>query len=335
MAPGTDDQARGVLGPPGPPPAPGAPPHAALRGVLRVRDRPEGHLRGVAARCAGHPSLREQLALHSRQLQLLQRDVGFLAPAAYLVTGGGGAVLRDLAAGRARGHALHPQPAGPVRPVLRGRHRVGSLDASRVRRRPEHQPGLSRDRHALAVPLHRLRAGRGTRAPHAAPARNGPAGQGGAVAAGELGRAGVLWRAGRRRGGGRRHAVGADHLHVRVSLLGRVLPHRVVGGKRDPRRGRSTAQHRPAAAVVVTDPLCGPHFVRALHLALAHLHMARRRPDGPLRVRALRRARRASPLPCRSSPSTSSSARSGWARSSASGGPGWSCPPVSVPYWWP
>ena len=168
MAPGTDDQARGVLGPPGPPPAPGAPPHAALRGVLRVRDRPQGHLRGVAARCSGHPSLREQLAFHSRQLQLLQRDVGFLAPAAHLVTGGGGAVLRDLAAGRARGHALHPQPARPVRPLLRGRHRVGSLDASRVRRRRQHQPRLSRDRHALAVPLHRLRAGRGTRAPHAA-----------------------------------------------------------------------------------------------------------------------------------------------------------------------
>ena len=65
--------------------------------------------------------------------------------------------------------ALHPQPAGPVRPVLRGRPRLGDLDAPRVRRRPQHQPGLSGDRHALAVPLHRLRAGRGARARDAAP----------------------------------------------------------------------------------------------------------------------------------------------------------------------
>ena len=91
----------------------------------------------------------------------------------------------------------------------------------------------------------------------------------------------------------------------------------------------------PAAAVVVTDPLCGPHFVRALHLALAHLHMARPRPDGPLRLRALRAPRRRDVLPCRSPPSISSSARSVWARSSASGGPGWSCPPLSAPCWWP
>ena len=161
------------------------------------------------------------------------------------------------------------------------------------------------------------------------------AGQGGAVAAGELGRAGVLWRARRRRGGGRRRAVGADHLHVLVPLLGRVLPHRVVGGQRDPGRRRRTAQHRAAAAVVVTDPLHGPHLLRALHLALAHLHLARPRPDRPLRLRALRGARRWSPSPCRSCPSTSSSARSAWARSSANGGPGWSCPPVSAPCWWP
>ena len=43
--------------------------------------------------------------------------------------------------------------------------------------------------------------------------------------------------------------VGADHLDVLVPLLGRVLPHRAVGGQRHPGRRRGTAQHRPAAAV--------------------------------------------------------------------------------------
>ena len=48
----------------------------------------------------------------------------------------------------------------------------------------EHQPGLSRDRHPLAVPLHRLRAGRRPRAAVPAPPRGGAPGQGRAVAAG-------------------------------------------------------------------------------------------------------------------------------------------------------
>ena len=96
----------------------------------------------------------------------------------------------------------------------------------RLRRRREHQPGLSRDRHALAVPLHRLRAGRGARAAHAAPPRGGPPGQGRALAPREpAGRTacGVLGVVG---------AAAAIALWVLTTstsvlpLLGWVLPHR-------------------------------------------------------------------------------------------------------------
>ena len=44
----------------------------------------------------------------------------------------------------------------------------------------------------------------------------------------------------------------------------------------------------PSDAVVVADPLRGPDLLRALHLALAHLHLAQPLPDGAVRLRALR-----------------------------------------------
>ncbi len=101
----------------------------------------------------------------------------------------------------------------------------------------------------------------------------------------------ALRRAGCRRGRRRRRLWVLTTSDLRLPLLGRVLPHRAVGGERHPRRRRGTAQHRPAGAVAVPGALRGPDLVRALHLALAHLHLARPLPDGALRVRALRGAR--------------------------------------------
>ena len=80
----------------------------------------------------------------------------------------------------------------------------------------------------------------------------------------------------------------ADHLDVDLPLLGRLLPHWAVGGHGHPGRGGGAPQRCPADAVVVADPLRGADLLRALHLALAHLHLARPRPDGPVRLRALR-----------------------------------------------
>ena len=187
-------------------------------------------------------------------------------------------------------HALHPEPAGAVRPVLRGGDRFGALDAPRVPGRPQHQPGLSRHRYPLAMPVHRLRAGRRARARLAAPSRNGSPGQGGTVATGDVGRTARLRCAGGPRGSRRRRLVGGDHLDVHLPLLGRVLPHRAVGGRRHPGRGGGAPQPGAQDAVVGADPLRGPHFVRAVHLALADLHLARSFPDGVVRLRALRRA---------------------------------------------
>ena len=56
------------------------------------------------------------------------------------------------------------EPAGTVRAVLRRGDRVGDLDVRAVRRRPQHQPGVPGHRHALAVPVHRVRARRRARA---------------------------------------------------------------------------------------------------------------------------------------------------------------------------
>ena len=164
---------------------------------------PQGHVRGAPARRAGHPALREQLALHSGQLELLQRDGGLLAAPAHLVAGGRGAVLRDLAAGRAGRPALHAEPAGPVRAVLCRGRRVGDLDVRALRRRPQHEPGLPGHRHPVAVPVHRVRARRRARPAHAAQPRGGPPGQGRAVAARGRHRAGALRRDRRRRRGRR------------------------------------------------------------------------------------------------------------------------------------
>ena len=62
-------------------------------------------------------------------------------------------------------------------------------------------------------------------------------------------------------------------------------------GGRHPRRGRRAAQHRAPRALAGAGALRGPHLLRALHLALADLHLARPFPDWPLRLRALRPAR--------------------------------------------
>ena len=102
---------------------------------------------------------------------------------------------------------------------------------------------------------------------------------------------GGLRGAGRHRGGRGHQPLGPHHFDVLLPLLGRVLPHRAFDRLRDPLGRRRTAQHRPAAAVAVPGPLCGPDLLRALHLALAHLHLAGPRPHGALRVRALRGAR--------------------------------------------
>ena len=83
-----------------------------------------------------------------------------VAPAAHLVAGGGGAVLPDLAVGGPGRPALHAQPQGPVRAVRRGGDRLRRLDGRRLRRRPEHEPGLSGHGHPVAVPVHRVRPGR-------------------------------------------------------------------------------------------------------------------------------------------------------------------------------
>ena len=144
VAPEPDHQARRILGPPGAAPPPGHAPDAALRRLPRVGDRAPGDLRGAPPGRAVHAALCEQLALHPRQFQLLQRDRGLLPAPAHLVTRGRGTVLRDLAARGPRRHALHEEPAGPVRAVLCRRDRVGDLDVRALRRRPQHQPGVPR-----------------------------------------------------------------------------------------------------------------------------------------------------------------------------------------------
>ena len=178
VAPEPDHQARRILGPPGAPAPPGHAPDAALRRLPGVGDRAPGHLRGAPPGRAVHAALREQLALHPRQFQLLQRDRGLLPAPAHLVTRGRGAVLRDLAAGGPGRHALHEEPASPVRAVLCRRDRVGDLDVRALRRRPQHQPGVPGHRHPVAVPVHRVRARRRARAGLATEPRGGPPRQG-------------------------------------------------------------------------------------------------------------------------------------------------------------
>ncbi len=198
VAPVPDHQAGGVLGPSCPPPAARVVLDAALRRLPGLGDRPQGHVRGAPARRAGHPALREQLALHSGQLELLQRDGGLLAPPAHLVACGRGAVLRDLAAGRAGHPARDAQLAGPLRALLCRRRRVSDLDVRALRRRCQHEPGLPGHRHPVPVPVHRVRPRRRARPAHAAQSRGRPLGQGGAVAARGRHRAGAL-RCDRRR----------------------------------------------------------------------------------------------------------------------------------------
>ena len=74
VAPDADHQARRVLGPAGAPTPAGAADDAALRRVLRVGHRAEGDVRRAPPRRPLHAALREQLALHPRQLELLQRE---------------------------------------------------------------------------------------------------------------------------------------------------------------------------------------------------------------------------------------------------------------------
>ncbi len=62
-------------------------------------------------------------------------------------------------------------------------------------------------------------------------------------------------------------------------------------GRRHPGGRGGAAQRGAAGAVAGPGALCGPHLLRPLHLALAHLHLARPRADRALRVRALRGAR--------------------------------------------
>ena len=114
---------------------------------------------------------------------------------------------------------------------------------------------------------------------------------------------GELWRpksstgtrlcaaAGRRRRRRRHRPLGAHHVGVLVPVLGRLLPHRAGGRGRHPGGGGGAAQHGAAGAVAGSGALRGPHLLRPLHLALAHLHLARPRADRAVRVRALRGAR--------------------------------------------
>ena len=148
------------------------------------------------------------------------------------------------------GHALHPQPAGPVRPVLRGRHRVGRLDAL------VYDGGLNTNRAYLGTDTRSqclfigCALAVGLVLAHAAPPRR---------------------RAGWPRGscGGRRArpgwlfcgvlgvvgAAGAVALWVLTTSTssfpysGGFFLIGLVGRRRDPRGRRGTAQHRPAAAV--------------------------------------------------------------------------------------
>ena len=89
----------------------------------------------------------------------------------------------------------------------------------------------------------------------------------------------------------RRRPLGVHHVGVLVPLLGWLLPHRAGGGGRHPGGRGGAAQHRAAGAVAGSGALRGPHLLRPLHLALAHLHLARPRVDRAVRVRALRGAR--------------------------------------------
>ncbi len=144
------------------------------------------------------------------------------------------------------------------------------------------QPGVPRNGHPLAMPLHRLRPRRRSGVAHPARPSRGSAGPGRAVAAGR-GTGPRAVRSGRPRRGGRgaRH-VGRHRQHHLVPVLGGVLPRRVWPPPAS--SSRPWALPQPGAPVLVPDsgPLRGPDLLRALHLALAPFPLGRPRPHRPL-----------------------------------------------------
>ena len=93
-------------------------------------------------------------------------------------------------------------------------------------------------------------------------------------------------RARRVGGRGRRHRhLGAHHVDLVLPVPGRLLPHRPGDGRRHPRGRRRPAQPRAALLVAGADPLRRPDLLRPLHLALADLHLAERRPHRPVGLR--------------------------------------------------
>ena len=296
---------------------------------------PKGTYGALRLDALGHIALRQQLALHSGQLQLLQRDGGLLAAAAHLVTGGRGAVLRDLAAGRARASCTSPGACARCSrcAVRRPSGRRSGCTCSTAAALNTNRAYLGTDTRsqclfigcALAVGLVLLTQRRHEEGRLAKGELWRPEGETGRMLCGVVGVVG---------------AAGAVAIWVLttstslVPLLGRVLPHRPGGGRRHPGGRRGTAQHRPAAPVAGAGALRGPDLLRALHLALADLHLAQPRPHGAVGLRALRAARPGDlrrlggVLPPRRAPDPR------WGPSFASGGPGWPCPPGWAPCWW-
>ena len=266
---------------------------AALRRLLRVGDRAQGDLRRAAARRPLHAALREQLALHPRQLELLQRDSAPSSPLLHtwslaveeqfyviwpLVVLGRACTSRAASRRSSRCAVRRPSRSAHLDDVVYD----GGLNTNRAYLGTDTRSQCLFIGCALAVGLVLL-----SQRSH----------EEGRLAKGELWRpqsrpapgcAARLGVVGRRR---RRRHVGAHHVDVVVPLFGRLLPHRPGGRRRHPGGGGGAAQRRATGAVAGPGALRRPHLLRPLHLALADLHVAGPRADRAVRATSSSRVR--------------------------------------------
>jgi len=223
-----------------------------------------------------------------RQFQLLQRD-GCLLP--LLHTWSLASRSSSTSSGRfvVLGVMHFTKSLRPCSRCAGPRRSLGDLDARALRRRPQHQPGVPRDRHALPVPVHRVRLAVGlvlvTRRSH----------EEGRLAKASCGDqeprrdAGVRGDRCRRRGL-RGRALGADDLDVVVPLLGRVLPHRPRRrGDHPGLRGRSRSIVPRVLSLAPVRYVAGSPTASTSGTGPSSFGSTT--PDRALRLRALRVAR--------------------------------------------